>query len=171
MIACGLHDTSNHWLDQCGTIMSEIWINIQLFCSRNVFEKIQNCDHSVSTVCRTMYSGQRQRNHCSSASLAFCIGNPPLSDGFQARHKRGCNIESISMSLPWRHNGHDDQPHHCLLNGLFGRRSKKTSKLRVTGLCAGNSPVPVEFTAQMASNAEKVSIWWCHHVMTYSRFI
>ena len=25
----------------------------------------------------------------------------------------------------------------------FGRRSKKTSKLRVTGLCAGNSPGPV----------------------------
>ena len=28
-----------------------------------------------------------------------------------------------------------------LLNRLFGCRSKKTSKLRVTGLCAGNSPV------------------------------
>ena len=26
------------------------------------------------------------------------------------------------------------------LNRLFGRKSKKTSKLRVTGLCAGNSP-------------------------------
>ena len=35
------------------------------------------------------------------------------------------------------------QPHGCLLNRLFGRRSKKTSKLRVTGLCAGNSPGPV----------------------------
>ena len=33
-------------------------------------------------------------------------------------------------------------------------RSKKTSKLRVTGLCAGNSPVAGEFPAQMASNAE-----------------
>ena len=33
------------------------------------------------------------------------------------------------------------QPHHCLLNRLFGRRSKKASKLRVTGLCVGNSPV------------------------------
>ena len=46
------------------------------------------------------------------------------------------------------------QPHHCLLNRLFGRRSKKTSKLRVTGLCAGNSPGTGEFPAQMASNAE-----------------
>ena len=27
-----------------------------------------------------------------------------------------------------------------LLNRLFRRRSKKTSKLRVTGLCVGNSP-------------------------------
>ena len=31
----------------------------------------------------------------------------------------------------------------CLPNRLFRRRSKKTSKLRVTGLCAGNSPGPV----------------------------
>ena len=55
------------------------------------------------------------------------------------------------------------QPRHCLLNRLFERRSKKTSKLRVTGLCAGNSPGTGEFPAQMASNAENVSIWWCHH--------
>ena len=33
-------------------------------------------------------------------------------------------------------------------------------KLRVTDLCAGNSPVTGEFPAQMASNAENVSIWW-----------
>ena len=42
-------------------------------------------------------------------------------------------------------------------------KQNKTSKLRVTGLCAGNSPVTGEFPAQMASNAENVSIWWCHH--------
>ena len=45
----------------------------------------------------------------------------------------------------------------------FGHRSKKTSKLCVTGLCAGNSPGTGEFPAQMASNAENVSIWWRHH--------
>ena len=43
------------------------------------------------------------------------------------------------------------------------RRSKKTSKPRVTGLCAGNSPETGEFPAQMASNTENVSIWWRHH--------
>ena len=31
----------------------------------------------------------------------------------------------------------------------------KTSKLRFTSLCAGNSPVTGEFPAQRASNAEK----------------
>ena len=46
---------------------------------------------------------------------------------------------------------------------LFRRRSKKTSKLCVTGLCVGNSPWTGEFPAQMASNAENVSIWWRHH--------
>ena len=52
---------------------------------------------------------------------------------------------------------------NCLLNRLFRRRSKNTSKLRVTGLCAGNSPVTGEFPAEMASNAENCSIWWRQH--------
>ena len=38
------------------------------------------------------------------------------------------------------------------------RRSKKTSKLRVTGVCVGNSPVTGEFPAQRVSNTENVSI-------------
>ena len=65
-------------------------------------------------------------------------------------------------SLQWRHNDDgvsDHQPHDCLQNRLFGRRSK----LRVTGVCAGNSPVTGEIPAQRASNAENISIWWRHH--------
>ena len=73
------------------------------------------------------------------------------------------------MSLHWRHNGRDGVSNHqhqdCLLKHLLRRKSKKTSKLRVTGLCAGNSPETVEFPAQMASNAENASIWWRHHVI------
>ena len=69
----------------------------------------------------------------------------------------------FSCSLQWRHNEHDGisnhQPHDCLLNRLFRHISKKISKLHVTGLCAGNSQVTGEFPAQMASNAENVSIW------------
>ena len=56
-------------------------------------------------------------------------------------------VISEIVPLRWRHNDHDSvsnhQPHGCLLNRLFRRRSKKTSKLRVTGLCVGNSPGPV----------------------------
>ena len=44
---------------------------------------------------------------------------------------------------------------------------KKTSKLRVTGLCAGNSSGTGEFPAQMASNAENASIWWRHHGISF----
>ena len=72
-----------------------------------------------------------------------------------------------ASTLRWCHNRRDSvsnhQPHDCLLNCLFTRISKKTSKLRVTGLCVGNSPGTGEFPAQMASNAENVSIWWRHH--------
>ena len=72
-----------------------------------------------------------------------------------------------TKTLRWRHNGRDSvsnhQPHDCLLNLLFWRRSKKTSKLRVTGLCAWNSPGTGEFPAQIASYAVNVSIWWRHH--------
>ena len=56
------------------------------------------------------------------------------------------------------------QPHDCFLNRLLRRRSKETSNLRVTGLCAGNSPGTGEFPTQMAIYAENVSIWWRHHV-------
>ena len=67
-------------------------------------------------------------------------------------------LQNVHNPLQWRHNERDgvsnQQPHDCLLNRLFRRRSKKTSKLRVTGLCEGNSPVTCEFPAQRASNAK-----------------
>ena len=44
----------------------------------------------------------------------------------------------------------------CLHSRLFGCRSKKASKLRVIGLCEGNSPVTGEFPTQRGSNAEFV---------------
>ena len=72
-------------------------------------------------------------------------------------------------SLQWRHNEHDGvsdhEPHDCLFIHLFRRISNKTSKLHVTGLCVGNSPVTGVFPAQGASNAEKIFIWWRHHVL------
>ena len=81
---------------------------------------------------------------------------------------RKCNIFDEQLSLQWRHDERDGvsnhQSHDRLLKRLFRRRSKKTSKLCVTGHCEGNSLVTVESPAQRASNAENVSIWWRHHV-------
>ena len=57
----------------------------------------------------------------------------------------------------------DNQPHDCLLNRLFRHKSKKTSRLRVIGFCAGNSPETGDFPAQRTSNAGNGSIWWRHH--------
>ena len=77
------------------------------------------------------------------------------------------------ITLQRRHNEHDGfsnhQHHDCLLNRSFKRRSKKTSKLRVTGFCEGNSPVTGELPEQRASNAENVSIWWRHHEIKLER--
>ena len=56
--------------------------------------------------------------------------------------KRTLSLSSGSTgtwSYLWRHNGGDGvsnhQPHDCLLNRSFRRRSKNTSNPRVTGLC------------------------------------
>ena len=69
-------------------------------------------------------------------------------------------------ALHWRHNDHtsvsNHQPHDCLLNRLFRRRSKKTSKLRVTGLCVGNSPGPVNSPHKAQLRGK------CFHLMTSS---
>ena len=77
------------------------------------------------------------------------------------------NVPS-SASLHWRHNDHhgvsNHQPHGCLLNRLFRCRSGKTSKLRVTGLCVGNSPGLVNSPHKGPVTRKNVSIWWRHHI-------
>ena len=66
-------------------------------------------------------------------------------------------------TLKWCHNEYvgvsNHQPYDYSFNRLFRRRSKKTSELRVTGLCA----VTGEFPTQRASNAENLSICWRQH--------
>ena len=61
-----------------------------------------------------------------SSLLAPYDANSPVTDGCTARGAN--NVERVSMSLRWRHNGCDcvsnHQPRDCLLNLLFGRRSK-----------------------------------------------
>ena len=64
------------------------------------------------------------------------------------------------MPLQWRHNESNAISNHrhldCLFKPLFRRRSKKTPKLRVTGLCEGNIPVKGPVTRK------------CFHLMTSS---
>ena len=66
------------------------------------------------------------------------------------------------ISLQWRHNGHDvvsnHKPQHCLRKRFFRRRSKTTSKFRVTGLCG-----EITIDRWIALNVENVSIWWRHY--------
>ena len=112
-----------------------------------------------------MFCCEQCRRHSPITFLAWkSLYDSNVTDSCSTNPHHRC----IDVSLQWRQNGRNgvsnNQPHDCLLNRLFRRRSKKTSKLRVTGLCAGNSPVTGEFPAQMASNTENVSIWWRHHV-------
>ena len=101
--------------------------------------------------------------------IAMMVIGKYLINSIKAKYKgpeRACVAHQCAFgekdaqvtTIQWRHNGRDvfsnHQPGDCLLNRLFRRRSKKTSKLRGTDLWAGNSPVPGEFPAQMASNAE-----------------
>ena len=76
----------------------------------------------------------------------------------------------IFNSLKWHQNECDAISNHrlldCLLIHLFRHRTKKISKLHITGLCEWNPLVTGGFPSQRASNAENVSIWWCHHELT-----
>ena len=55
-------------------------------------------------------------------------------------------------------------------SAVYSDAGKENINPRVTGLCAGNSPETGEFPAQMASNAETVSIGWRHHGSNFIAF-
>ena len=59
------------------------------------------------------------------------------------RLKMSSRPQLITVTSQWGDGVLNHQLHDCLLNRSLRHRSKKTSKLRVTGLCAGNSPWPV----------------------------
>ena len=110
----------------------------------------------------------------------FCLGGDELTKYNQTSHRwvfwpnllkstlLNKSLKAVTgVTLQWLHNERDcvtnHQSHDCLLNRLFRRWSKKTSKLWATGFCVGNSPVTGEFPKQKAIKAENVSIWWRHH--------
>ena len=128
-----------------------------------------SCDNDIwhtgkSNICKENYKNKHRYKFSGKSDVhKYCEintktqrYNPP--DGAHAR----------SSGDPWqrRHNERDSVSKHQprdLLNSLFRCRSKKTSKLCVTGLCEENSPVTGEFPTRRASNTWNVSIWWRHH--------
>ena len=52
-----------------------------------------------------------------------------------------------------------------LYSGADQRKHQSSTSLAFVW---GNSPVTGEFPAQMASNAENVSIWWRHHEIGFN---
>ena len=90
---------------------------------------------SLTIACSTVYSGEDQRNYQSSAQMANNVENVSI----WWRHR---------VILQWHYYMPDGASDHrrldYLLNRFFRCGSKKTSKLRVTGLCEGNSSVTGE---------------------------
>ena len=90
------------------------------------------------------------RGHCfgnmetSAACWTLVVGPGVWSNSQTTLRLHQCTakymmVHAVSITLQWRHNERDGvsnhQPHDCLIDRLFRRRSKKISKLRVTGLC------------------------------------
>ena len=113
----------------------------------------------VTSLCGCTASGAHSHCHDSSFAQNYDLIGSFFSTiathsftrfGFWAHEPPVAWIPGIpfrDVALHWRHNYHggvsNHQPHDCLLNRIFSPTLKKTSKLRVTGLCAGNSPAPV----------------------------
>ena len=79
------------------------------------------------------------------------------------------------QTLQWRHNGYDGvsnhQPHDCLVNRLFRRRSKKTSMLRAIGLCAGIHRKMFPFD-DVIMNIFEIAMWFrLYHGKNFHCFI
>ena len=131
--------------------------------------------HSVLALCAHNFSPRtRYKRHNFRSAVAetlniySCHREGDVLFPFSLRYQAESNETS---TLQWSHNGRDGvsnhQPYDCLRNPLFRRRSKKISKLRVTGLREGNSSGTSEFPVQRASNAESDSIWWQHDTFVY----
>ena len=79
----------------------------------------------------------------------------PVVISYLSNHKLGIQLHNFHCSYPlqWHHNDRDGvsnhQPHNCLLNLFSMCRSKKTSKLCVTALCAENSQHTGQVTRKM----------------------
>ena len=123
-----------------------------------MFESNLSIYYHTNIPCKDHW-GPIQVNHVCKRNTSVRTQNVTWARQGECKELRSHCTDFTASAMPSQNN----QSHDCLLNRLLRRRSKKTSKLRVAGLCAGNSPVTAEFPAQRTSNAENVSISWCHH--------
>ena len=150
------------------------------------YKEIQIYDKSVLTKSYWFNFGKQCHFNPDCLSLHMFASNPLLlsywhgivyreTQIFCLINIRSCLIVDITSlhsnsrdahTLHWRHNERDSvsnhQLHGCLLNRLFRRRSKKTPKLHVTGLCVGTSPGPVNSPTKGQLRGK------CFHLMTSS---
>ena len=141
--------------------------SIALYWTARVISVVYSRDHFVNVVsqweptlhCNTVshwlgaYTEWSLYSTCTEHPLARCYSSSTVCDHYSDVIMGTMVSQIVSAGL------------ECLFNRLFRHRSKRTSKLRVTGLCEGNSPGTGKFPSQRASNAK---IKKCFHLMTSS---
>ena len=130
-----------------------------------------------------MASGNKSLPKCWTSSVSSYVVTMPQWINIVPTYALAPNTQSLNLpttgkywlqserhfpsTLQWRHNDSE-----CVsIAGASivysfvcsGEDWKETSKLRVTGLCEGNSPVSGEFPSKRASNAENDFTWWRHN--------
>ena len=137
-----------------------------------------HCSYRDFTAINLSLLNIRTRNHAASlwynadeSSLEHsmkCRDPPWSSRWLQMPWRQICTNKSATMALHY-----SDVIMGAMVSQMFtqpfirAQIKNQTSKFRVTGLWAGNSPVSGEFPAQRTSNAENISIWWRHHGHEY----
>ena len=147
---------------------------------------------SLTIVYSTVYSDADQRKHQSSASLAFVRGihrGIPRTNGQQrgksfhlmtsSWKQTGWSFHSFDLlSLLWRHNERDGVESHAsrlfaqpFVQAPMKENIKAPRHWSLWGEFTGDrliprTPVTGGFPLQRTRNAEKVFIWWRHHVLS-----
>ena len=128
--------------------------------------------HHVTVFTNSAPDGSRSRGPAGRAAVEIDPAGwyPTVRQLCCGMQTNSCKDQLWNVLLQWRHNGCDAVSNYrrldCLFNRLFRRRSKKTSKLRVTGLCEGLHRWPVNSPNKGPVTRKNVSIWWRHHIVT-----
>ena len=103
--------------------------------------------------------GSHKCTACSMCSVLYvgisvCMNRCQTDTGIYLTSLKWCYISS-------------HQQLYCLFHSLFKPTTKKTSKLYITDPLWGNPPVTGRFPSQRATNVERISMSWHHHMKIY----